>query len=98
MAFKIITFGKANDKKHKYTVVVLNKETNRETTISFGAYGYSDYTQHNDVKRKELYDARHIKNEDWDDPLTAGFWAKWILWNKPTIKDSIADVVKRFNL
>jgi len=98
MDLKLVSFGKANDKKHKYTVVILNNKTKRETTISFGAYGMSDYTQHKDDERKDLYDVRHVKNENWLDPLTAGFWAKWILWNKKTIKDSLADVVNRFKL
>ena len=31
-----------------------------------------------------------------DDPLTARFYSRWILWNKEGIEDSIADLVKRF--
>ena len=98
MELKLISFEKSNDSKHKYEVTILNKKTNRKKTIKFGAFGMSDYTQHKDDKRKDLYDGRHSKNENWDDPLTAGFWAKWILWNKKTIKESLADVINRFNL
>ena len=32
--------------------------------ISFGASGYSDFTKHGDMVRKEAYLARHKKNED----------------------------------
>jgi len=43
----------------------------------------SDYTLHKDQERKERYLQRH-KN----DPKTidsAGFWARDLLWNKPSI-------------
>ena len=69
----------------QYKVRVGNK------TIHFGAAGYEDFTTHKDEKRKARYLARH-KNENWDDPETAGFWARHLLWNKETIKDSIADL------
>jgi hypothetical protein len=98
MDLKVVSFSKANDNIHKFEVVILNKKTNKEKTIKFGAFGMSDYTQHHDDKRKDLYDARHIKRENWADPLTAGFWSKWVLWNKKTIRDSLADTIKRFNL
>jgi len=67
-------------------------------TVHFGAKGYEDYTIHKDKKRKEMYINRHNKNEDWNDPYTAGSLSRWILWNKPTIEDSIKDYRKRFNL
>ena len=67
-----------------------------KTTVAFGSKPYSDMLQHKDEARKKLYINRHAKNEDWTDPLTAGFWARWILWNKPTLLDSIEDVNKRF--
>ena len=39
-----------------------------------------------------------MKNEKWDDPTTSGFYARWVLWHKKTIEESIADINKRFNL
>ena len=60
-------------------------------TIHFGATGYEDYTTHKDPVRKASYLSRH-RNENWNDPETAGFWARWILWNKKTISASIRDL------
>ena len=60
-------------------------------TIHFGATGYEDYTTHKDPVRKTSYLSRH-QNENWDDPETAGFWARWVLWNKKTIGASIRDL------
>ena len=85
----IIAKSKKADKK--YDAIVDDKKA-----ISFGAKGYSDFTQHKDKARKERYVKRHRTNEDWTDPKTAGFYAKHILWNRPTIKESIADINKRF--
>lgn len=85
----IIRKSKKPDKK--YDAVIDGKKT-----ISFGAKGYSDYTQHKDDSRKQRYIDRHKKNENWKDPKTAGFYATNILWNKPTITASIADTKKRF--
>ena len=58
----------------------------------------SDFTKHRDEKRKQRYLDRHKARENWDDPKTVGALARWILWNKPTIKESIKDYKKRFNL
>ena len=63
-------------------------------TVSFGATGYSDFTKHKDEDRKKNYIARHNPNQDWKDHTTAGFWAKNILWNKPTIEASVRDTNK----
>ena len=59
-------------------------------TIHFGSKGSEDFTTHGDVDRKENYIARHKKNENWRRTgiRTAGFWAKHLLWNKPTMEES----------
>ena len=41
---------------------------------------------------------RHAPREDWDNPITAGALARWILWNKETLPSSIKDYTRRFNL
>ena len=65
-------------------------------SIHFGAKSYEDYTIHKDPTRKERYIDRHSKNEDWNNPLTAGFYSRWILWNRPTITESVRDTNRRF--
>ena len=69
---------------------------NNRKHINFGATGYEDYTTHKDKERKEKYLARHRKHEQWNNPLTASFYATNTLWNKPTITESIRDTNKRF--
>ena len=79
-------------KDKKFMVIIDNKK------VHFGAKGMSDYTIHKDPKRKERYIARHRKNENWTDPTTAGFWSRWLLWNKPTLRGSKIDISRRFNI
>lgn len=68
--------------------------------IDFGAEGYEDYTIHKDPVRKQNYINRHSLRENWtlSGIETAGFWARWLLWNLPNINDSMDDIEKRFNI
>ena len=71
---------------------------NDGTVIHFGARGMSDFTKHKDPERKQRYINRHRKRENWNDPKTAGALSLYILWNKETLRASIADYKKRFKL
>ena len=66
--------------------------------VHFGAAGMSDYTKHQDPERKRRYLARHREREDWtrSGVETPGFYAKHVLWNKPSIKQSVADLNRRY--
>lgn len=68
------------------------------TKTHFGAKGMSDFTIHGDEERKQRYLDRHRKNENWNDFKSAGSLSRWILWNKPTLRASLADYKRRFNL
>ena len=80
--------------------------TSSNKKIYFGQAGYNDYTiyyknEGKDIadKKKKAYIARHSKmGEDWGKSGidTAGFWSRFLLWNKPTIKESYNDIKKRF--
>ena len=67
-------------------------------TVSFGQKMASDFTKHKNPDRKEAYLARHKAREDWinSGAKAAGFYSKNVLWNKPTLKESIDDINKRF--
>lgn len=88
---------KANDGKHKYKAVIYYYG-NKLKTVSFGAYGMSDYTQHKDDERKKRYIARHKSRENWNDIKTPGFWSLHLLWNKKTIEESKKNISSRFDV
>lgn len=68
------------------------------TKTHFGAKGMSDFTIHGDEERKQRYLDRHRKNENWNDFKSAGSLSRWLLWNKPTLRASLADYKRRFGL
>ena len=90
-----ITKSNLENKKLK---AVFYDGTKKLKTVHFGANGYSDYTIHKDPERKQRYIKRHQKNENWGDPMRPGTLAFYILWNKPTIKESIKDYKKKFGI
>ena len=73
-------FGISNKGTYKYFVVFNGK------TIHFGHRKYSDYTHHNDDKRRANYRARHeaIKTKSgklaYLDKNQPSYWSYWILW------------------
>lgn len=93
MPLKLISIKPSEKATKKYKATF-----NDGTTTHFGSKGYDDYTKHKDDKRKSNYLARHRKNENWNNPKTAGSLSRFILWNKMNIKDSVANYKSRFNL
>jgi hypothetical protein len=95
---RLKTIRKSHRKEKKWDAV-FEKDDGKEKVVSFGAAGMSDYTKHKDKTRKQRYLKRHSgMGEDWEKPDTPGALAKWVLWNKPSLKASIADFKKRFKL
>lgn len=88
-------FLKKSFRKDKKWMVIIDGKT-----IHFGANGMSDYTIHQDKERMKRYTQRHMKRENWNKSgiKTAGFWSKWLLWNKPSLLASKKDIEKRFNV
>ena len=81
-------------KNKKFDAIINDKKK-----ISFGSKGMKDYTLHSPDERdqrKKNYISRHRKNENWNDYKTAGFYSKHVLWNKPTIGESIKDLNKKY--
>lgn len=99
---KLIKVVKATNNKNKYTATF--KKDDDVKIVHFGAQGYNDYIKYSKTdpvlaeSKKKSYIARHSVLEDWNDPLTAGTLSRFILWNKPTLKESIDDFKKKFNL
>jgi len=89
---------KPSTRKDKKFVAIFYDGDKKVKTTYFGAKGMSDFTIHKDEARKKLYLDRHKKRENWNDYMSAGALSRWLLWNLPTLKASIADYKKRFKL
>ncbi len=93
---KLISIRKS-DKAGKKMMAIFESD-GRKKTIHFGQAGARDFIKTGSEDLKKAYIARHKVNENFSDPDTAGALARWILWNKPTLKESISDYKQRFNL
>ena len=87
---KQVQVSKSTRQGKKYMAKVQSKDGTK--TVHFGATGYKDFTQHKDEDRKANYLKRHKANEDWTDPKTAGFWARHLLWNRPSLQASAREL------
>ena len=88
-----VVISKSDNKNKKMKAVINNKKT-----IHFGAKGYEDFTTHKDKDRKQRYIDRHKKREDWgaSGVDTAGFYSRWVTWNKDTLTKSVDDLNKKY--
>ena len=85
---------KGNSKKYEITF----EKNGKMYTRKFGAAGMSDYTIHKDKERRERYISRHKKDLGTNDPMKPGYLSMYILWNKPSVKASLADYKRRLNV
>ena len=86
-----IIIKKSENKDKKFTAIINNKK------INFGSSFYEDYTQHKNEARKKSYLSRH-KHDNYNDVNYAGFYSTNLLWNKPTLKESIKATNDKYNL
>ena len=82
----------SNIKTKRYTIYV--PKGDKLVKIDFGSSQHENYTMHKDPERKRLYRLRH-KNDNLSDPYSPGYWSWWVLWNKPSLADSLEEAVVR---
>ena len=84
---------KSDKPTKKYYIITSNNKK-----IYFGQANASDMTQHKDEERKQRYINRHKANENWSKSGidTAGFWSRWLLWNKPSINESYQYIKNKY--
>ena len=94
---RLKTLRRSRNPEKKWDAVF--EKDGKEKIVAFGAKGYSDFTKHKNVTRKARYIKRHSgMGEHWSKPDTPGALSRWILWNKPSFRDSVRDFKQRFNL
>ena len=98
---------KLSDRPDKRYMAVFYDKDNKVKTTHFGyaitddkgikKYG-STYIDHKNDELKSAYISRHQVNEDFTNYMSAGSLAFHILWNKKSLRESIADYKRRFRL
>lgn len=63
----------------------------------FGAKPFKKgtYIDHGSDKLKKAWIARHKGDKNWNNLHSGIFFARHLLWNKPTLKESIRDLQKK---
>ena len=93
----IIEKGTAKNKKLK--AIFYDDKGKKIKTVQFGLKGSSTYIDHKDKKLRSRYIERHRKNENWNDPMSAGALSRYLLWGQSAaLKTNISNYKKKFNL
>lgn len=72
--------------------------------VHFGARGYGDFTTYSRQGRaiarakRAQYVARHGAAEAWTDPARPATLSRYILWEKPTVREAVAAFRRRFRV
>ncbi len=93
---KVVKFKKLRGNKKKYEITF--DKNGKKYTRKFGAAGMSDFTIHKDKERRERYISRHKKDLKTKDPMKPGYLSMFILWNKPSLRASLADYKRRLGV
>lgn len=74
------------------------------TVTHFGGLGYQDYTTYYKKdpslarSKRNQYIRRHGATESWKDPKAASTLSRYILWEKPQIKNALAAYKRKFRV
>ena len=94
--------------KQKYAIRIHTVDGETKT-VKFGANGSEDFTVHKDRQRRLRYLERHGRDkpsfskstkEEWsqDGIFTAGYWSRWLLWEKDNMDDAIKFMRRKKNI
>lgn len=69
-------------------------------TVHFGSVRKSNYTNHKNQDKKNKYILRFNETQNWSASgmCTVGFWTRWLLFNKPTLREAVRDTEDRFGI
>jgi len=102
---KITVYLKESENPLKKFKVTVCHPDGRQRTVHFGGIKengekYHDFTIHKNPDAMRQYLKRHAERENWaiNGIDTAGFWARWLLWSKPTLLGAIKLTEKRFGI
>lgn len=98
-----ISKAKAKGKKLSVKITYYDEDNKqRVKTINIGQQGFRDYPQvyAENTELAESLKATYLKrnkNADYTDTLNKYFWSRYLLWNKPTLSESVEFIKTEFH-
>lgn len=85
-------------KDKKYRAIFTRQKDGATSHTDFGSSAHENYTDHHDEERKKNYLSRFNKliQQYKDNPQAPITLATMLLWNKPTLEESLKDYKKHF--
>lgn len=73
-------------------------KTPEDKTIHFGSDVGKTFLEHKSIPKKKAWEARHKTGnpEAWRDKSSPLWWSRKLLWNKPTLSESIKNIRKKY--
>jgi hypothetical protein len=67
--------------------------------VNFGLKGSQTYLDHSDKDKRKQYIARHRKNENWNNYMSAGSLSRYLLWgDSSSLNTNIKKFKSKFKL
>lgn len=87
-------------KKDKRFTALFEKKSDKIKQIHFGSKNGKTFIDHQDKTKKRNWLKRHSKNiiRFQNNPYTPMTLSRMILWNKPTIDESLENFIANFDL
>jgi hypothetical protein len=85
---------------NKKLMAIFEVNYNTLIKVHFGSKFSKTFIDHNDITKKANYIKRHkaLGTEDYTDVFTPASLSMFLLWNKPTLEESLEDFKERFNV
>lgn len=87
-------------KRFMATIFYFSNGKARYKTIKFGQKGAFTYLDGAPEEKRKNYILRHIVREDFNNPLTNGFWSRWFIWEerKKYLKLILRNIMRQSNI
>ena len=104
MTIKLLKITKSDKPEKKFTAFFeIDKDNKKKGKITHFGFDNpddktNDFTKHGDLERRNRYINRAKEQLAHGDPTRASYLSMFLLWNKPSFKDSVKDYNRRLNI
>lgn len=98
MKLSLIWFGLSMKPRKRFEAILMDGR-GQQHHVHFGSKDGHTYIDGASREERKRYQLRHEPRENWDDPLSPGAWARWVLWgNSPVIDINLDRILERFDI